>query len=314
MQPKWAMDISKYDSQRWVFGKGYQYDLPINWTMARSMGGLSMAIIKSSEALHVDPAFRMNWTGAKGILPRMAYHFLRCNVSASAQEKFVLSILSDDFDNTRDFLALDFETKDGMTGSSCLASAKWFVERMAENGIIPLIYTYPSFWREIGGEKAFWALKYPLWLAQWPLDNWIANTTIQLPPYLFTLPLLENMKHKIETDILKPVTLTPWSSPAIWQFTARADPRAIPGHPALKKACDYNAVYLPMTANPPLPPLYTDYLVIHERINVRAGPSSSSLWIRYAVRGDILHIVKFKDDYAQATDGTWVFAQYIVKK
>ena len=118
---------------------------------------------------------------------------------------------------------------------------------------VPFLYTYPSFWLEIGGAAAIWAKKYPLCLAQWPLDNWIANTRIQLPPYLFTGEKLTEILAKIQDGRLVPMDgkpynrmLSPWGSDiAIWQFTSRVCAKDIPGHPAIKKVVDLNVIYKP---------------------------------------------------------------------
>ncbi len=256
----WAIDVSGYDGRRWLWNKGFVYDQPMDWKKARDEDGIRLAIMKSSEGTVEDRAFRMNWSGARGVLPRMAYHFFRSNINAIQQAKYMIGLLRSDFDPRTDYIILDFETMDGKDRSDCLRAAGSFLYEIENEGILPMIYTYPSFWRGVGGEQAIWAKRYPLGLAQWPLDNWIANTRIQLPPYLFTADKLAELKAKVETGALKPVALKPWDSPAIWQFTARADAKAIPGHPAIKKVVDYNVVYMPLPVLPgelpgiPLPP------------------------------------------------------------
>jgi hypothetical protein len=251
----WAIDVSSYDSRRYVYGRGYVCDLPINWQRARNEGGLSLAIIKCSEGLHRDPAFGINWEDAQGVLPKMAYHFIRSNVNMFPQAEQLQDLLSTDslFDKSTDRLIVDFETQDGVAGDACLAKVKYFMYEMEKWGTLPLLYTYPSFWRSIGGEKATWAAGYPLCLAQWPMDNWAG--VIKVPPYLFTASKLADLKAKIASGELKPMALKPWIKPAIWQFTARADARAIPGHPAIKTAVDYSAVYMPLDCPDVRPPV-----------------------------------------------------------
>jgi hypothetical protein len=162
-----------------------------------------------------------------------------------------------------------------------------------------------------------WAKQFPLGLAQWLWDNYFL--IVKIPPYVWTKAQLAEKKKLIENKIVKPMPLAPWTTvenpyPALWQFTARADPTTIPGHPAIKKAVDYNIVYMPLTGVPIPPlPIFVDYIVINARINVRASSSSSSAWVRYAVQDEIVHIVKFENGYAQMTDGNWVYAQYITK-
>jgi GH25 family lysozyme M1 (1,4-beta-N-acetylmuramidase) len=252
----WAIDVSLYDSRRWVFGQGWVYDRPIDWVKARYDGGLSLAIIKSSEGTWPDPAFKLNWKAAKGILPRMAYHFFRSNVDPIAQADYVhFLMVTNDYDNNRDFVILDLETMDKQPANVVLGRARIFLERLTKYGYAPLIYTYPAFWRGIGGETALWAKQYPLGIAQWPLDNYIAG----LPVNLFDVQGLADLKHKIEAGTLRPMALKPWDQCALWQFTSRVDARAVPGHPAIKKAVDYNKVYmhlagLPVIAPPPAAP------------------------------------------------------------
>jgi hypothetical protein len=242
---KWSIDVSGYDARRYSFPAGYIYDLPTDWKKARDEGGLSLAIIKCSEGNnYTDRAFRMQWAAAKGILPRLAYHFFRANINAIQQANYVKTLLSYDFDPKTDFVAMDFETTDGMTGQQTLMAGGSFLYEIEKMGTMPFIYSGWT-WREIGGEtNGLWAKKYPLWLASWPLDNWIANTAIQLPPYLFDAAKLADFKNKIATGAIKPNVPKPWTIPAIWQFTARADTRFIPGHPAVKTAADYNAIYI----------------------------------------------------------------------
>lgn len=253
---KYAIDVSLYDSRRYVWGKGWVYDQPIDWIKARYDGGLSLAIIKSSEGTWPDPAFKLNWTAAKGILPRMAYHFFRSNRDPIAQADYVHFLLTTSgFDHSKDFIILDLETMDGMSGAGVLNAAKLFQARLVKLGYDPLLYTYPSFWRAIGGETAIWAKESRLGLAQWPLDNYIAR----FPVNLFNVQGLADLKYKIEVGTLRPMALKPWvGPPALWQFTSRVDARVIPGHPAIKKAVDYNAIYMPLDEQvgpvPPPPP------------------------------------------------------------
>jgi hypothetical protein len=62
------------------------------------------------------------------------------------------------------------------------------------------------------------------------------------PLKVFDASGLAGLKAEIVAGSLRPVELKPWSGPAIWQFTARADTRAVPGYSGIKKVCDYNAV------------------------------------------------------------------------
>jgi hypothetical protein len=239
----WAIDVSSWDARKSEGGKIVY--VPVNWKAS----GLALAIIKCSEAMVEDPAFKVQWAAAKG-MPRMAYHFFRSNVNAIAQAWFVKSILND-FDPATDHVALDFETADGISGGERLAAAGSWLYEMGKIHITPFIYTYSSFWLEAGGARATWAKQYPLWFAAWPKDNWIAS--LPLPPRIFDAEKLAALKAEVESGALKPHVPLPWQGlPAIWQFTARADTRAVNGHPGIKVVCDYNAVYFPLAGSPGL--------------------------------------------------------------
>ena len=261
------MDVSLYDARRYVAGK-WIYDQPTDWEKAKNIG-IQVAAVKISEGglvyrngrwvdgVFEDPAFRVQWQAAAG-RPRLAYHFFRSNRNAIAQAQDVLEIWNAVERTPDDRLILDFETWDGMSGQSCLqAMGSWMYEIQKATGQVPFLYTYPSFWLEIGGAAAIWAKKYPLCLAQWPLDNWIANTRIQLPPYLFTGEKLTEILAKIQDGRLVPMDgkpynrmLSPWGSDiAIWQFTSRVCAKDIPGHPAIKKVVDLNVIYKPWWTN-----------------------------------------------------------------
>ncbi len=252
---KWAIDVSSYDA---ISGK--ESLEPVDWIRARDEGGLSLAIIKVSEGLRMDTAFNLQWSAAKGILPRAAYHFFRSNINAIQQAQACWSYLSTAGFEKTDFVILDFETLDGISApKALLAVASWLYE-MEKNGVKPLLYTYPGFWQSIKGEQATWAAKYPLVLAQWPKDNWILNFS----PTVFTTDRLAALKNNIQSGALKPVTLKPWHAPAIWQFSSRVDSRVLPGHPAFKKVIDYNAVFmdLPVVSAPSVDPT-RDYFTLN---------------------------------------------------
>jgi hypothetical protein len=255
------LDESLYDARRDVAGK-WVYDRPTDWAKAEQIG-IKVAAIKISEGGLVyrnnrlvdgafeDPAFRVQWEAATG-RPRLAYHFFRSNRNAIAQAQDTLEIWSSVRRSPDDRLCLDFETQDGMTGKACLlAFDSWMYEVQKETDLTPFLYTYPSFWLAIGGAGAFWAKKYPLCLSQWPLDNWIVN--LKIPPYTFAGSQLTELLAKIQDGRLVPLQgkpynrmLSPWGSDiTIWQFTARAWTKDIPGHPAIKKVADLNVIYKP---------------------------------------------------------------------
>ncbi|HVM72943.1 MAG TPA: SH3 domain-containing protein [Anaerolineales bacterium] len=70
----------------------------------------------------------------------------------------------------------------------------------------------------------------------------------------------------------------------------------------------------PVTPPPTPIPTTVAYVVIYARINVRAKPDSSSTWVRFAVKGEVLQVVSITNGWAQLADGTYVYADYIQKQ
>lgn len=237
------IDVSLYDARRYNWLKGWIYDRPTDWNAARAIG-IEAAAIKAGEGLSEDPAFRIQWQAASG-RPRIAWFFFRQNVNTIAQANKFLSIVQDDWNPATDLAAIDWETYDGVSLKLNLQNgASWLNEVERELGRPPAIYTYPAYWRAIGGEHASWAKRNPIFLAQWPLDNWILG--LKIPPYAFDRIQLELLMRKIEAGTLHPVVLAPWGDDIdVWQFTARAWTADIPGHPAIKKLADINAIFKP---------------------------------------------------------------------
>lgn len=238
---KTTIDVSRYDA----------YDpagnpIPVDWRAT----GYPLAIIKSSEALFTDKAFPMQWQAAGDAgIPRAAYHFFRADKNAVAQAWWCWQILKDEGFTDRDYVILDYETYDGIPPADTLPMAKIWLDEMAKvTRHPPMLYTYPAFWKSVGGEKAGWAKQYPLALAQWPWDNYFLS--VKLPPYTWTPAQMSVKLALIDTGAVKPMPLAPWDKPAIWQWTARGDPKQIPGYYANKKAVDLDIVYMDLEAEP----------------------------------------------------------------
>jgi hypothetical protein len=70
----------------------------------------------------------------------------------------------------------------------------------------------------------------------------------------------------------------------------------------------------PTPTPPPTPPATVNYVVLYARINVRAKPDSTSSWVRFALKGEVLKVVNNANGWAQLADGTYVFADYIQKQ
>ena len=286
MPPFIMMDTSLWDAQREVNGKSV-FDLPVDWNKAATIG-ISVAAIKISqggliwrnnryeEGAYIDPAFRMQWAAASG-RPRLAYHFFKSNRNAILQAHDTLNIWNSVPHTSSDRLCIDFETRDGILPKDCLLAMDSYGYEIANaTGQVPFLYTGPAKWLELGGDAFSYAKKYPLWLAQWPLDNWIANTSIQLPPYTFSGDILTDLLAKVGDGRMVPLNgkpyyrmLSPWGDNiAAWQFTARAWTKDIPGHPALKKVADLSIVYKPWWTDASVPPV----------VEPRRCPTCGQLW------------------------------------
>ena len=215
---------------------------------------------------------------------------------------------------------LDFETQDGQDANTCLTRANAFMTRVEK--VMPasrmLIYTYPSFWNSIGGNRnAPWAARYKLAEAYWIKDWYIANQ----PLNLFYSNSLATLKAQINSGALLPMQLLPWKTPAIWQFTSRVSPSAIPGYVGIKKAADYNAVYPSFgSVPPPVPPTppapaYPKYKTA-VNVNVRSGAADTDPVIGVLYRNTIVEV--------DTTSGTrshtispnptgWIYSTYLIK-
>lgn len=260
---KYGIDISYYDARRWT-SLGYVYDQPTDWDRA----GVDVAMIRCSDGLNEDKGFRLNWQAAKGKKPRIAWHVHRYNQDAIKQAAFVWNILQSDFDPLTDRIALDSETLDGKSVDFCLTwDFSWFYEMGKHFSGDLIYYLNRSRWIEGGGPMRFAtsALKYKLWLAD-PVQTFF--------PYnpMLTAGMLEEMKSAIESGRIQPNTLAPWGKPDIWQFSWRVDPSAVPGHPGIKKAIDYNAFFMNIgTPEPPPPSLEDRVAELERRVSVLEG-------------------------------------------
>lgn len=76
-------------------------------------------------------------------------------------------------------------------------------------GRLPIIYTYPWFWKSLvdGGADVSWAARYPLWIAH----------------YLHPGP-------GVPTDGKRPAALAPWGEDwSVWQYSADGSEERVPG-------------------------------------------------------------------------------------
>jgi uncharacterized protein YraI len=111
--------------------------------------------------------------------------------------------------------------------------------------------------------------------------------------------------------------LPPWGQPSYRQITGYADSRFVPGHPAIKKVVDVNALnpnYFnePSPTPTPIPePVSKQYYVNIPLANIRGGPSTE-----YPVVGTItLNTKVFVSDnaggYSKIGTQQWVATQFL---
>jgi len=152
---------------------------PVNFEKARA-GGLSHAMIKTSQALYADPDYIINWANAKRWLYRSPYHFLVWDKSPLQQAQVYWSLLANDPPELP--LWVDFEW-----WSTIPANAFDILQKFLEKLKLlapgrPLgIYTAKSFWDQYGTRDSYWK-QYLLWLCDingpvevpkpWDTWNW----------------------------------------------------------------------------------------------------------------------------------------------
>lgn len=155
------------------------YQGTIDWATVAT-GGETFAFAKASEGISVaDVYFADNWSGIKsaGIL-RGAYHFFHPSADAGTQATFFLRRLAA-ANGGSPVLAqgdlppmIDLEVSDGVAATDVISGAgTWLSSVGAATGRTPILYTYPSFWRD--------TLANPIALATYPL--WIAHLNVASP-------------------------------------------------------------------------------------------------------------------------------------
>lgn len=142
----------------------------ISWG-AMKRAGISFAFVKATEGVgFVDSSFERHLTQARRAgIPVGAYHFARPDTSVSAQDPVAEADHFLDLAEPRegDLLpVLDLETP-GLSAAQMARWARVWLERVASRiGESPILYTYPSFWRDrVADSRAF--TRYPLWLASY---------------------------------------------------------------------------------------------------------------------------------------------------
>ena len=168
------------DVSRWQHPNGAKID----WAQVRA-GGSSFAITKATEgSTYTNPYFATDAADARtnGLVVG-AYHYARPALplsTASDQAAYFAAVLGDVRTPATLPPILDLETTGGLTPGQLVTWAQIFTETLrTATGRVPVVYTYPSFWRvQMGDSRAF--LRSPLWLATYrptppvPVGGWPA--------------------------------------------------------------------------------------------------------------------------------------------
>jgi len=149
------------------------YEPKIDWLKVKN-AGYEFAFIKASQGTVEDPKFKEHWNGAKGILPRGAYHLYDPRypkATAKAQAEFFWSLVKED-PGELPFVA-DIEKYES---GPYHGSQQWynFLEtlKMLSNRKEAMIYTAQYYWQDnvnLAGKSvtdvSYFYKNYPLWIA-----------------------------------------------------------------------------------------------------------------------------------------------------
>jgi lysozyme len=127
---------------------------------------------KATEGTGVsDDQFAANWQGmqAAGVM-RGAYHFFHPGEDAAAQASFFLQTIGTLGAGDLPPM-LDVEANDSVDAATIAAAVGvWISAVQAATGMMPIIYTYKSFWEtDVGGSSAY--SSYPFWIADYTYDE-----------------------------------------------------------------------------------------------------------------------------------------------
>jgi lysozyme len=153
---------------------------PVAWMKVAETNKVTFAFAKAAEgATFKDSEFASNWSGMKdaGIV-RGAYHFFRPNKTVDEQVDNFLSMVSRlsvgdlppvlDLENYPDSVREQWEAI-GSVSERIKMSQQWLEKVERALGIKPIIYTGPSFWKELMGDTEE-LVEYPLWIANYVDD------------------------------------------------------------------------------------------------------------------------------------------------
>jgi lysozyme len=144
------------------------WDGTVDWAKVKA-SGRSFAFAKATEGTtYVDPKFAENWAGMKQHqLARSAYHFFHANADPIAEADHFLQTMGPlepgDLPPT-----LDLEVTDGQSAATITSTAIQWLDHVAQQtGMLPILYTSPSFVTGSMGSPAGLETHALLWIANW---------------------------------------------------------------------------------------------------------------------------------------------------
>ncbi len=258
----------------------------IHWPTAKAAGA-EYAFVKASQAVSADPLFRSNWSAAKGIVLRGAYHYYDWSVPPIMQANRFLTTIAGDIGELPPVLDYE-ELADIPITTTALAYIRAWLDRVETvTGKVPMIYTSQGMWKAHGSPDPEWT-RYPLWLADYT------------PPA--NVP-------------------APWSRYTFWQYTsgAQGSDYGAPGGKMDLNQFDGSLQDLYNFAHYTPPGGETDMLKMRvlagDGLNVRAGPDISAPKLRTMPLGTRVDVSYIQPDagrnlWVQIGAGEWCALEY----
>jgi GH25 family lysozyme M1 (1,4-beta-N-acetylmuramidase) len=147
----------------------------IDWTTVRQ-AGLGFAYMKATEGDNItDSKFVRNWSASKGILQRGAYHYFHARTTPDAtrtQADHFVDVVATAGGAAELPPMVDMESlPHGVTVDQAVRSLQFFLSIVWQaTGRRPLIYTFPSFWKDTMERSPAFAAVYRLWIASYGRD------------------------------------------------------------------------------------------------------------------------------------------------
>ena len=144
------------------------YQGTIDWTEVAAKP-VTFAMMKATQGTgFVDPMFPTNWQGANAAgIKTGVYHYFTPEKSFLEQAQLLLTQLSAVGYNPASDLppAIDCEVTDGVSNAAFTYALTGLVDILRRQlGIMPMIYTSPGFWNQIGDPDFS---ECPLWIADY---------------------------------------------------------------------------------------------------------------------------------------------------